>query len=170
MHKPVPPFPYTIVPVRADFLVNARVRGVDDLGQPVQRLVAKGGEPCRDALRRARSGEPLILASYCPFQHAGPYREYGPVFILADQEGGAVPARLPVDGGAPYLGDSFVLRAYARNERIVDALVSQPDQATLHLARLFAREDTAFVLARFTAYGCYAMRLAPLAPQVTMAG
>ncbi len=41
------PFPYKIVPVRDDFLVRARNEGIDDLGQPVQRMFATGGEPCR---------------------------------------------------------------------------------------------------------------------------
>ena len=151
---------YKIIPVRDDFLARARSAGLDDLGQPVERMPAKGGEPCRDAFRRAVAGEELILASYCPFQSAGPYREYGPVFILA-QAGSpnAAPASLPVDGGQPYLGANFVLRAYSDEERIVDALITAPAEAPAELARLFASSATAFVLARFAAYGCYALRL-----------
>jgi hypothetical protein len=54
---------YNSIPLRDSFLLKARSEGVDDLGQPVERWVAEGGEPCRDALRRARPGEALILAS-----------------------------------------------------------------------------------------------------------
>ncbi len=152
--------PLNIMPLRADFLVKARRIGVDDLGQPVEHLVAKGGEPCRDAFRRAEAGEALILASYCPFQHAGPYREYGPVFILAEADAHcANPVSLPVDGPSPYLGSGFVLRAYSEEERIVDAVLCAPHESADHLRRLFDNEGTAFILARFPAYGCYALRI-----------
>ncbi len=149
-----------ILPLRDDFLSRARNQGFDDLGQPVERMFATGGEPCRDSFRRAEPGEELILASYCPFQHAGPYREYGPVFILAQGEGSVTPpSSLPLNGAKPYLGASFVLRAYSKSERIVDALLSTPLEAAGHLQRLFEDRGTEFVLARFAAYGCYALRI-----------
>lgn len=156
MHPPL----YNIVPIREDFLAKARHLGIDDLGQPVERLTARGGEPCRDALRRADAGQALILASYCPFAHAGPYREYGPVFILADPDAAvAPPPELPVAGAHPYLGASFVLRAYSDDERIVDAVMTSGAEAAGQLQRLFALHSPAFVLARFPAYGCYALRI-----------
>ncbi len=152
--------PYKIIPIRDEFLKAARGVGVDDLGQGVEHVLAKGGEPCRDVLRRAEAGEALILASYCPFRHAGPYREYGPIFILAEADArSASPATLPVDGTLPYLGASFVLRAYSEQERILDAVVTTPQNATADLQRLFDTHAPAFVLVRFTAYGCYALRL-----------
>ena len=144
---------YNIITLRDSFLLKARSDGVDDLGQPVERLVAEGGEPCRDALRRAKPGEALILASYCPFERAGPYREYGPVFVLAEAEQGAATRK------QDYLGAAFVLRAYSARERIVDAVISSRGQADAHLARLFGIPEVAFVLARLAAYGCYALRL-----------
>jgi hypothetical protein len=160
MHTDRLAFPYTITPLRADFLRRARNEGIDDLGQPVERLVAAGGEPCRDALRRAEAGEALILASYCPFALAGPYREYGPVFILAqpDQHGPMTTA-LPLAGPRPYLGDLFVLRAYSGAERIVAAVLANADDTSAQLQRLFAHDAVAFVLVRFAAYGCYALRI-----------
>ncbi|MEJ7807618.1 MAG: DUF1203 domain-containing protein [Telluria sp.] len=154
------PVPYKIVAVRSDFLVRARSDGIDDLGQPVERITATGGEPCRDTFHRAEAGEELILASYCPFDYASPYREYGPVFILARNGGSVVPPeQLPLDGVQPYLGAQFVLRAYSPQERIVKAVLSTPREAAEHLQRLFADSGTAFVLGRFAAYGCYALRL-----------
>jgi len=73
-----------IAPLPQDFLSRVRERGLDDQMQPVRRYVStEGGEPCRDVLRRARPGEAVILASYCPFTQAGPYKEFGPVFVLA---------------------------------------------------------------------------------------
>jgi hypothetical protein len=147
-----------IVPLAKDFLDRVRA-GVDDLGQPVERHIAQGGEPLRDCLRRAAPREAILLASHTPFSIAGPYKEYGPVFVAATPQAPPALDRLPVAGSAPYLGESFVLRAYSPGQTIVDALVSSPQLAAAHLERLFGRDDVDFVLARFTAYGCYALRL-----------
>jgi hypothetical protein len=147
-----------IVPIAARFLQRVR-EGVDDLGQPVEHHVAQGGEPLRDCLRRAEPGEAIVLASYCPFTVAGPYKEYGPVFVSAAPGPLPAPAALPLDGRQPYLGAGFVLRAYSQEERIVDARLSSPAAALDDLEDFFARADVAFVLARFAAYGCYALRV-----------
>jgi hypothetical protein len=147
-----------IAAIPSGFLARVRA-GFDDLGQPVEHHVASGGEPLRDCLRRARPGEAILLASYCPFTVAGPYKEYGPVFVSSEAQPMPDLERLPLDGEQPYLGANFVLRAYSREERIVDACLSSPAAAADDLARLFARADTAFVLVRFAAYGCYALRI-----------
>ena len=150
--------PFRIIPLPSAYLQKAR-SGIDDLGQPVERHLAAGGEPLRDCLRRARPGEAILLASYCPFTAAGPYKEYGPVFVSS--AGGEAPAmdRLPLHGETPYLGASFVLRAYSPEERIVDACLSSPQAAAADLDVFLARSEVAFVLARFPTYGCYALRM-----------
>ena len=150
-----------IAPLPPEYLVRVRA-GLDDLGQPVERHIASGGEPLRDCLRRAMPGEAILLASYCPFTVAGPYKEYGPVFVSASPQPESPPDALPLGGERPYLGSSFVLRAYSREERIVDARLSNPGAAIDDLATLFERPDTAFVLARFPTYGCYALRITSL--------
>ena len=150
--------PFCIVPIAPAFLRRVR-GGVDDLGQPVEHHVATGGEPLRDCLRLAVPGEPILLASYCPFTIAGPYKEYGPVFVSGAAQEMPRLGALPLEGEHPYLGASFVLRAYSANERIVDARLSSPESAASDLEAFFARDDTAFVLARFAAYGCYALRV-----------
>jgi len=158
-----PTTPYRITPIRAGFVQRARAAGLDDLNQPVERHVAEGGEPCRDALRRARPGEALLLASYCPFEQAGPYREYGPVFLLADPSDDAEPVQgldhLPLAGEHPYLSPSFLLRAYSAAERILEGAVVAAAEAETHLQSLLSRAEVAFVLARFTGHGCYACRI-----------
>jgi hypothetical protein len=149
---------YRIVPIDSDFVARARA-GRDDQGTPVEFSIAEGGEPLRDQLRRAQPGERILLASYCPFEHQGPFREYGPVFLSADALLPEPPSALPMQGERPYLGAQFVVRGYSDDERIVDAYVTGPDQAAHDIARLFAQEDVAFILLRFAAYGCYALRL-----------
>jgi len=147
-----------IAPVPAAFLDRARNEGIDALGQPVRRVTAEGGEPCRDVLRRAQAGEELILASFSPFQEEGPYREFGPVFILADGSGEEVPREdLPVTQG--YLRERFVLRAYSAGEEILDAAMVTPAEAEETLAGFFGRPEVAFVHARFPLFGCFACRI-----------
>jgi len=147
-----------IAPVPAAFLDRARSEGIDALGQPVRRVVAEGGEPCRDVLRRARAGEELILASFSPFREEGPYREFGPVFILADASAEGVPRKaLPVTQG--YLRDRFVLRAYSPREEILDAAMVTPAETEETIERFLANPDVAFVHARFPLYGCFACRI-----------
>lgn len=150
---------YRIVPIRNDFAVRARELGLDDQGLRVEHHRASGGEPCRDVLRRARPGEALILASYSPFARPGPYKEFGPVFILANAAETADLRRLPVDGAAPYFTQPFALRAYSGDERIIDAVITAVADAREQLRRLLALPQTVFVHARFGAYGCYACRI-----------
>lgn len=149
-----------IATLPAEFLDRARNEGLDALGQPVRRLRAEGGEPCRDALRRARPGEDLILASFSPFTQAGPYREFGPIFIFAEPRD-EVGTRdvLPVAGAEPYLREQFVIRAYSRGEEILDAQFATPTAAADTIENFLAREDVGFLHVRFPTYGCFALRL-----------
>ncbi len=152
-----------IRPIIKDFLLKVREAGLDDQNQKVVRLIASGGEPCRDVLRRATPGEELILASYCPFTVAGPYKEYGPVFLLASPSEEFVDYRtLPLPKGSPtdYLRDQpFVLRAYSKTENIVAAEIVEPSSAHSVLRSMFESSQAEFVLARYAAYGCYGFRI-----------
>jgi hypothetical protein len=143
-----------IAPIPADFLARVREQGLDDLGQPVKRVVAEGGEPCRDVLRRARAGERLILASFSPFRKPGPYHEYGPIFVLAEESGEAT--HDPLDG---YLREQFVIRAYSHAEEIVDAALIGKAEVEATVGRFLGRAETAFLHARFPVYGCFALRI-----------
>jgi hypothetical protein len=154
-----------IRPIRNDFLLKVRDAGLDDQNQRIVHLIANGGEPCRDVLRRALPGEALILASYCPFTVAGPYKEYGPIFILASASTEFVDYQalpLPTGGVTDYLRDHqpIVLRAYSKAENILAAEVfSRPAEAPEILERLFENDQVDFVLARYAAYGCYGFRI-----------
>ena len=150
-----------IAPIPQPFLHRVRTEGLDGLGQPVKRVVAEGGEPCRDVLRRAKPGERLILASFTPFTKPGPYKEYGPIFILADRSDERVELNaLPRAGEeANYLRQQFVIRAYSADEEIRNAsMVNAPDLATT-VQRFFATPETAFLHVRFPTYGCFACRI-----------
>jgi hypothetical protein len=97
------------------FLNRVRSEGIDDLGQPVKRVVAQGGEPCRDVLRRAKPGEELILASFTPFTKAGPFKEYGPIYVLANpsdedvKRDGLPPAGLKPNSPSGWTATNFAI-------------------------------------------------------------
>lgn len=149
-----------VAPLSAAFLTRVRNEGLDDLGQPVRYVTAAGGEPCRDVLRRARPGEELILASHSPFSKPGPYREFGPIFVLAKESGEEVRRDgLQAGSETDYLRGQFVIRAYSAEESIVDAALVDAAGAQDVVERFFARGDVAFLHARFPAYGCFACRL-----------
>lgn len=111
-------------------------------------------------LRRAVAGEAILLASYCPFEQASPYREYGPVFVMAQANPQAPAANsLAALQDTGYLGDQFVLRAYSAAERIVDGVMVTRTDAEATLQTLLRRPEVQFVLVRFAGYGCYACRI-----------
>jgi len=156
-----PTMPITVSPIPIAFLNRVRLDGLDDLGQPVKRVEAKGGEPCRDVLRRARPGEQLILASFTPFTKPGPYHEYGPVFVLAeDSDEQVVYDRAPVAGSPTgYLRDQFVVRAYSDAEEIVDAALIEAGDFSSTIERFFRSRDVAFLHVRYPTYGCFSCRI-----------
>lgn len=151
---------YQIEPLRADFLQRVRTTGIDDLGQSVEYLEAAGGEPCRDVLRSAKTGEKLILASYSPFTKSGPYREYGPVFILASPDLASLASQtIPTEGEFAYLRNTVALRAYSADERIVSARLSPVDEIEKNVEDLLQSAPIKAVHIRFGAYGCFACKL-----------
>ncbi len=101
-----------VAPIPEEFLRGVRLEDRDALGQPVRRVRASGGEPCRDVLRRAVEGEELILASFSPFEKPGPYKEYGPIFVLAHESRETVNRdALPAGSESDYLRARFAIRA-----------------------------------------------------------
>jgi hypothetical protein len=155
-----PNVPIRIAAIPNEFLDRVRRDGIDDLGQPVKRVIAEGGEPCRDVLRRAHPGEALILASFSPFTKAGPYREFGPIFVLAAAADESVRRdQLPTEGEQRFLRDQFAIRAYSDAEEIIDAAIVPASDAAAAIERLLGTDGTAFLHARFPAYGCFALRI-----------
>src|SRR6185436_3817404 len=132
-----------IAPIPDRFLQRVRVEGIYDLGQPVKRVVAEGGEPCRDVLRRAAAGEELILASFTPFSKPGPYKEYGPIFVLAQPSDETARRDELPRAGAPtdYLREQFVIRAYSGAEEIADAALISASDLAATVERFFDVKD-----------------------------
>ena len=150
-----------IAPISPAFLNRVRSEGLDDLGQRVKHVVAEGGEPCRDVLRRATAGEQLILASFTPFTVPGPYKEYGPIFVLAQPGDERVRRDTLPRAGSPtdYLREQFVIRAYSAAEEIADAALINASALAETVARFFKSPQMAFLHVRFPTYGCFALRI-----------
>lgn len=153
---------YKIIPMPENYLRQVCEEGVDAQGQAVRSLISKeGGEPCRDVLRRVRPDEELILASFSPFAKVGPYKEYGPVFVLAN----AIPETplldcLPIaDSGSDYFQEQFVLRGYDIDENMVEVILVTAYEAETTLEKLLQMPEIAFAQARFPAAGCFACRI-----------
>ncbi|MBS0662135.1 MAG: DUF1203 domain-containing protein [Verrucomicrobia bacterium] len=150
------PIPYRIVPLPLQMVEDVRRTGVDCLGHRVTPEVnLEEGRPCRLTLRYIRKGERLLLLSHSPFAHDHPYREIGPIFVLAD-------------GGQPYADihrfppdfdpTTRVFRSYDAAERIVDARVGAPDPDAV-IADLFANPRAECIHVRSLTYGCYTFRI-----------
>ena len=117
---------------------------------------AKPGFPDRIELREADIGEAVILVNHAHLPDAGPYRSSHAVYVLER------PVRTfdAIDEIPEVLRSrTLSLRAFDRDNMIVDAdLVDGRDVATL-IERLLARPDVAFIHAHFARRGCFACRI-----------
>jgi hypothetical protein len=136
----------------SDILTGVRTSGRDVSGNPVEAVVASGGEPLRCCLKDAREGEDLILFGYEPALPASPYREIGAVFAHA-----APCSAEPVVGyPAEWRGRRQVLRAYDDrgwihpSTRVHDG--TDPESA---IAEILADPEVDRIHSRNVAYGCY---------------
>lgn len=134
-------------------LNDVRLDGLDVNGNPVERLVASGGESLRCCLHDAAQGEDLILFGYEPPLPAGPYREVGPIFAhAAPCPGPATEAGYP----AEWYGRPQVLRAYDKRGRIHPATRihdgTAPEKAIM---AVLADPEVTLLHSRNIAYGCF---------------
>jgi len=111
------------------------------------------GFPDRVELRDLTPGEAVLLLNYTHLDADTPYRASHAIFVRE----GATRAYDAVDV-VPSLFRTRILslRAYDANHLMVDAdLVDGKDIESL-IARMFAREDVAYVHAHYAKRGCYA--------------
>lgn len=144
---------FIVRPLPAAFVQRVRTTLRDDFNRPVRVVVSEGGEPMRDQLRRAEPGERIILCSYQAVSLPSEFAEIGPVFISADLPAATfAPDELPPG----YFNRLFALRAYDAADRIVHSLLVEPTAAPEKFRDLLAREDVAYLHARFAGHGCFA--------------
>jgi hypothetical protein len=130
--------------------------GRDDFGRTVQILVASGGEPVRDQLRRVAPGERIILCSYQAVPLPSAFAEIGPVYVCA--ESGASDTRWRDELPPGYFTRTFALRAYNAADEIIDSTLVEPAAAPALIRRWLARPEVSHLHARFAGHGCFACR------------
>lgn len=148
---------FSIHTISADSLDRARIQGTDTSGNPVEHLVAAGGEPLRCCLRDAEPGEVCILFGYEPSIPASPYRELGAVFAHAD------PCAGPQDLAAyppAWLGRPQVLRSYdARGWIHESTRVHDGTDPASVISEIFEDGAVEQIHSRNIAHGCYMFTL-----------
>ena len=144
---------FEICTIDGSALTSVRETGLDTSGNPIEHVLATGGEPLRCCLRDAEVGEELILFGYEPVIPASPYREIGAVFAHAQPCNGP-----EFDGGYPpdWLGRKQILRAYDRRGWIHPAsrMHDGTDPMTA-IAEVLADPDVVELHSRNVVYGCY---------------
>ena len=123
-----------------------------------QRIFADdaSGYPCRVSLAHALPGEELILMSYQHQPGHSPYRAAGPVFarksaLTAFDEVNTVPE--------PVRMRLLSVRAYDRDDMIVEAEVVEGKEIEALIGRYFQRDDVAYLHLHYARRGCYACRV-----------
>ncbi len=120
-----------------------------------ERYIAdtKPGYPCRQCLRDADIGEPLVLVSHDPFTAHSPYRSRSPIFLHEQ------PCNAPTD--LTTMPDQLTrrqlsVRAFDRNEMMIDAAVIDGTDLDATLRQFFEEQATNEVHVHNATRGCWA--------------
>ncbi len=142
-----------IQPIPSDVFEDVRTSGVDALGNPVEHVVANGGEPLRCCLRNARPGEQMILFGYEPPLPPSPYREKGAVYAHVERCAGPANA---TEYPADWQDRPQALRAYDSRGWIHPATRTHDGQdPEAAIAEVLAEPGVVQIHSRNLAYGCY---------------
>lgn len=150
--------PFRLIPLDTSVAEGLRARRADAEGNALQPQVADepNAFPCRHCLRDAEPGEPMLLASYSPFQTQNTYREIGPVFVHADRCARHADERAIPDQLRRRL---LALRGYDRNQILLAGEVVPGAEVEGAIERLLSRADVAWIHVRFAKPGCFACRI-----------
>jgi len=125
--------------------------------QGAVRIVAdsKPGFPCRISLRDAEPGEPVLLLTHTHLAGDTPYRSSGPIFVRE----GAVEAYAGSDLPPDMVSRLYSIRAYDRDDMMIDAEVAEGEALTRTIASYLARDEIAFLHLHHARRGCFACRV-----------
>jgi hypothetical protein len=124
----------------------------------VRRYVAetKPGFPDRIELRDAEPGESVLLLNYTHQPADSPYRASHAIFVIE----GAKERYDRIDAiPAPMRARTLSLRAFDKDNFIVDADLVDGGNAESLIQRLFANPRVTYIQAHYAKYGCYAARI-----------
>jgi hypothetical protein len=152
--------------------VTFRIRGLDPgpfqhlFGLPADELRAKGivrcivdgkpGYPDRIEIRDAEPGESVLLLNYTHQPADNPYRSSHAIFVLEGARAaydriGEVPPAIRIR--------PISLRAFDREDLMVDADVVDGREVEDVIGRFFADPRVAYLHAHYAKRGCYAARI-----------
>lgn len=150
---------YLFKALPADVCAAWRAGAPDANGQPPERVVSDGGNPCRCCLDEISKGQGMLILACRPFTAINPYAEIGPIFLCETCERHADSAVLP-----PVLAHRprHWLKGYSKDHRIVYGTGEIVDTADIddYFARTFARAEVAYVHARSASNNCYTLKIA----------
>ena len=123
-----------------------------------QRILADDdvGYPCRVSLTHAVPGEELILMSYEHQPGHSPYRAAGPVFVRKSALTAFDAVNIVPE---PVRVRLLSVRAYDRDDMIVEADVVEGKEIEALIERYFERVDVAYLHLHYARRGCYACRV-----------
>ena len=116
------------------------------------------GVPCRHCLRQVPAGHQYLIVAHRPFAGLNPYTETGPIFLCAD----ACPPTVPGDALPAILeSDSYILRGYSADERIVYGTggVVSTTWLKARAAEILTDPTVAFVHVRSSRNNCFQVRI-----------
>lgn len=126
------------------------------------RVVAQASDaplmqPCRVSLRDSEPGETSVLLNFPHLPIPGtPYRASGPIFV---RQGVATTASFVNQVPDQQRKRLLSVRAYDAEGIMVDAEVTEGIALEALIARMFRRDDVAFLHAHNARRGCYACRI-----------
>lgn len=123
----------------------------------ISRCIAEDDQyPCRVSLAHAAKGEELLLLSYEHQAANSPYRAKGPIFVRKVANAAAqISNQLP----QPFLTRLLSVRAYDKDDAIIEAEVVDGNEAEALIIKLLAKQNVAYIHVHYARRGCYAGRI-----------
>jgi hypothetical protein len=161
MGNPQPEVPMNLIfaALPTETVTRLRAGGLDANGQPPERTVSDGGNPCRHCLAEIEAGEPMLILAHRPFPAAQPYAEIGPIFLHA----GDCPRHADSPGMPAMFAarDRMMVRGYGADDRIVYGTGQVVETARLEAVcrDILADPRVAYLHLRSAKNNCYQARV-----------
>ena len=117
---------------------------------------AKPGFPCRIGLADAEIGETVILLPFVHHDVDSPYRASGPIFVRENaKEAQLAPGEIP----EVVKSRTMSVRAYDKNETMLDGTVVRGSEIKAHIEKLFADPKIEYLHLHNAGAGCYSCKV-----------
>ena len=138
-------------PVRFADLYGASDLDLQEHGAVRMTVTARPGFPCRITLDDAAPGETVLLVNHLSVPR-GPYRASHAIFV---REGALTPATFQDEMPRALQSRILSLRAFDRQDMMVDAALVQPGEGDATVRRLFDNLAVAYIHTHNATRGCF---------------